>query len=160
MLSFVYCEDRPWMKITCSRFVSSRLLSERIKFKRKTDFLMWEKRVCCFENRLPGVKKKQTVRCFRKNTPKNQTEFNGIEAIYIVLVVVLTFTSSFFNYSLFYFILFFPSRLFQVRTCVPCVQVATPLTSIKFIHNTLNYRSEAITICLMMNWLVKPLTVS
>ena len=84
------------MKITCSRFVPSRLLSERIKIQPKTDSLMWEKRVCCFENRLSDVKKKQTVRCFRKNIPKNQTEFNGIEAIYIAVVVVLTFTSSFF----------------------------------------------------------------
>ena len=49
---------------------------------------------------------KITVRCFRKNTPKNQTEFKGIEAIYIVVVVVLTFTFSFFNYFLFYFLLF------------------------------------------------------
>ena len=53
----------------------------------KTDFRVW---------------KKQTVRCFRKNTPKNQTELNGIEAIYIAVIFAL----SFFNYPLFYFILF------------------------------------------------------
>ena len=52
------------------------------------------------------VSKKQTVRCLRKNTPKNQIELNGIEAIYIVVDVVLIFTLSFLNYSLFYFILF------------------------------------------------------
>ena len=40
-------------------------------------------------------KKKQTVRYFRKNTPKNQTELNAIEAIYIVVVVVFIFTLSF-----------------------------------------------------------------
>ena len=46
-------------------------------------------------------KKKQSI---RKNTPKNQKELNGIETIYIAVVVVLIFTLSFFNYSLFYFI--------------------------------------------------------
>ena len=67
----------------------------------KTDFLMWRKRVFCFENQLSGVKK--TVHCFRKKTPKNQIELNGIETIYIV--VVLNFHSFFFNYSLFLFFL-------------------------------------------------------
>ena len=50
-----------------------------------------------------GFEKKKW--CVRKNTPKNQKELNGIEAIYIV-VVVLTFTLSLFNYSLFYVIFF------------------------------------------------------
>ena len=73
--------------------------------------------------------KKQTVRYFGKNTPKNQTELNAIGAIYIVVVVVLIFTLSFLIILFFYFISFysFYARLFQVRTCVPCVQVATPL---------------------------------
>ena len=66
---------------------------------------MWEKGDSCFENRLSGVKK--TVRCFRVNIPKNQRELNGIEVMYISVVVVLIFTLSFFNYSnssiLFYF---------------------------------------------------------
>ena len=86
---------------------------------------MWEKRVCCFENRLSGEreKKKQPV---MKNTPKNQKELNAIETIYIAVVVVLIFTLPFFNYIvlffvLSYFILFFYPRLFQVRTCVPCL---------------------------------------
>ena len=75
------------------------------------------------------MKKKQSV---RKNTPKNQKELNGIGIIHIAVVVVLIFTPSFFNYSpfyfiLFYFILFFYPRLFQVRTCVPYVQVVMPL---------------------------------
>ena len=30
MLSFVYCKDRPWVEITCSRFIPSRLPSARI----------------------------------------------------------------------------------------------------------------------------------
>ena len=63
---------------------------------------MWRKRVCCFENRLSGVKKKtnkQTVRYFRENTPKNQTELNTTEAIFIVVVVV--FYTFFFNHTLF-----------------------------------------------------------
>ena len=73
--------------------------------------------------------KKQTVRYFRKNTPKNETELNAIRAIYIVVVVVLIFTPSFLIILFFYFISFYSSypRLFHVRTCVPCVQVATPL---------------------------------
>ena len=86
---------------------------------------MWEKRVCCFKNRLSGEreKKKQPV---RKNTTKNQKELNAIETIYIAVVVVLIFTLPFFNYIvlffvLSYFILFFYPRLFQVRTCVPCL---------------------------------------
>ena len=29
----------------------------------------------------------QTVRCFRKNTPKNRTELNGVEAFYVAVVV-------------------------------------------------------------------------
>ena len=53
---------------------------------------MWETRVRCFENQLSGVKKKKPV---RKNTPENQKELNGIEAIYIAVVVVLIFTLSF-----------------------------------------------------------------
>ena len=69
-------------------------------------------------------KKKQTVRYFRKNKPKNQTELNAIETIFIVVDVV--FYTFFFNHSLFSnfisFYCFYP-RLFQVRTCVPCVQV-------------------------------------
>ena len=64
---------------------------------------MCEKRVCCFENQLLKVKKKQSV---RKNTPKNQKELNGIGIIHIDVVVLLIFTPSFFNYSPFYFILF------------------------------------------------------
>ena len=95
-----------------------------IKIQTRTDFLMWRKRVCCFENRLSGVKKKQTVRYLRKNKPKNQTELNAIETILIVVDVV--FYTFFFNHSLFLnfisFYCFYP-RLFQVRTCVPCVQV-------------------------------------
>ena len=60
----------------------------------KTDFRVW---------------KKQTVRCFRKNTPKNQTELNGIEAIYIAVVVVLFLRFLFLIilfFILFYFIYF------------------------------------------------------
>ena len=33
----------------------------------------------------------QTVRFFRKNTPKNRTEFNGVEALYIAIVSFLDF---------------------------------------------------------------------
>ena len=61
----------------------------------KTDFRVW---------------KKQTVRCFRKNTPKNQTEFKRIEAIYIAVVVLFLhflFLIILF-YILFYFIYFLP----------------------------------------------------
>ena len=60
----------------------------------KTDFRVW---------------KKQTVRCFRKNTPKNQTEFRGIEAIYIAVVLFLHFLFLIILfYILFYFIYFLP----------------------------------------------------
>ena len=62
----------------------------------KTDFRVW---------------KKQTVRCFRKNTPKNQTELNGIEVIQIAVAFVLIFTLSFLIilfFILFYFV-FLPS---------------------------------------------------
>ena len=99
---------------------------------------MWWKRVCCFENRLSGVKKKKPVRYVRKNTPKYQTELNAIEAIFIVVVVV--FYTFFFNHTLFLnfisFYCFYP-RLFQVRTCVPCVQVATPLINNYFVFKFL-----------------------
>ena len=114
------------------------------KIQTKTDFLMWRKRVCCFENRLSGVKKKnnkQTVRYFRKKAPKNQTELNAIEAIFIVVVVV--FYTFFFSHTLFLnfisFYCFYP-RLFQVRTCVPCVpcvQVTTPLINNYFVFKFL-----------------------
>ena len=63
---------------------------------------MWEKRVYCFENRLSEVKKKQSI---RKNTPKNQKELNGIETIYIPVVVVLIFTP--FLIILFFILLYF-----------------------------------------------------
>ena len=61
---------------------------------------MWEKRVFCF----------------RKNTPKNQTELYAIGAIYIVVIVVLLFTLSFLiilDFILFYFILLFLPSTFS-----------------------------------------------
>ena len=80
------------------------------------------------------------VRCFRKNTPKNQPELNGIEAIYVVVVVVFIFTLSFLNYSPFYFsyfisFYFFYPRILEVGKCVPCVQVATPLHAKKSLRS-------------------------
>ena len=64
------------------------------------------------------VREKQTVRCFRRNTPKNQRELNGIEAIYIVLVVDLILTLSFFNYSPFCCNIFFlPSTFSGTHGC-------------------------------------------
>ena len=58
-----------WVKMTCSRFIPSRLLSERI-FKyiiydsneNQLLVLMCEKRVCCFENLQLLKVKKKTVR--------------------------------------------------------------------------------------------------
>ena len=120
-----------WVKITCSRFIPSRLLSP-FKIQTKTDFLIWRKSLL-FGNKLFSVSKKQTVRYFRKNTSKNQTELNAIEAIYIVVVVLLISTLSFLIilfFDFYYFILLFLPSNFQVRTCVPCVQVATPLTDV------------------------------
>ena len=63
-----------------------------------------EKRICCFENRLSGVKKKLSV---RKKYSKESKRVNGIEAIYIVVVAVLIFTLSvliILIFILFYFI--------------------------------------------------------
>ena len=101
------------------------------KIQTKTDFLMWRKRVCCFENRLSAIKKKQTnkqtVRYVRKSTPKNQTELNAIEAIFTVVVVL--FYAFFFNHTLFLnfisFYCFYP-RLFQLR---PWLKIISSLNS-------------------------------
>ena len=55
---------------------------------------------------------KPTFRCkkkkpVRKNTPENQKELNGIEAIYIAVVVVLIFTLSFLIKLCFILLFFF-----------------------------------------------------
>ena len=70
-------------------------------------------------------KNKQSL-VIENNTPKNQTELNRIEAICVV--VVLTFRLTFFTLFCFlcYLIYFFTPDLFQVRMCLPCVQVGTP----------------------------------
>ena len=52
-----------------------------------------------------GCEKNQTVRCFRKNTQKNQPDLNGIEGIYVVVVVVFIFTRSFFLIILFFILI-------------------------------------------------------
>ena len=87
-----------WVKITSSRFIPSRLLSALSipdsRFKRKPTFWCGGKESIVLKTDF-RVSKKQTVRYFRKNTPKNQTELNAIEAIYIVVVVVLIFTLCF-----------------------------------------------------------------
>ena len=110
MLSFVYCKDRPGWNNMFTLILSHPACCLRaswsisFKIQTKTNFLMLWKRVFCFENRLSGVKKKQTVRCFTKYTPKNQIELNRIEAICIVVVVLLIFTLSFL--IILFFILF------------------------------------------------------
>ena len=44
-----------------------------------------------------------------------------INLIYLQVLKIILF------FILFYFILFFDPWLFQVRMCVPCIQVVTPL---------------------------------
>ena len=80
--------------------------------------MLW-KRVFCFENRLSGVKKKQTVRCFTKYTPKNQIELNRIEAICIVVVVLLIFTLSFLIILFFmlFHLIFLPLTFSGMHVC-------------------------------------------
>ena len=74
----------------------------------KTNFLMLWKRVFCFENRLSGVKKTNSL-LFKEKYSKesNRVKQNWGNAIYIVVVVVLIFTLSFLiilSFILFYFI--------------------------------------------------------
>ena len=134
MLYFVYCEDRPgwnnlFMFYTIPLAVCVHLQVYHSRFKQKLTFWCGGKESFVLKTDFRVSKKKQTVRCFTKNTPKNQIELNGIQAIYCRCC--FNFYTFFFNYSLFlfYFISFnfFYPWLFQVCTCVSCIQVAMPL---------------------------------
>ena len=70
----------------------------------KTYFiLMWEKRVCCFENRLLGVKKKKVRK--EKHSKESKRVKRNWGNLYC-RCCCFNFTL-FFNYSLFYFILLY-----------------------------------------------------
>ena len=90
------------------------------------------------------VSKKQTVHCFRENTPNNQIELNGIEAIYIVVVVALLFTLSFLIilfFILFYFISFFlPLNFSGMHVCIMHTGSYAPASSgnVLFLSSIIN----------------------
>ena len=123
-----------WVKITCSRFIPSRLLSARI-FKytiqdsnenRLSDvaeksLLFWKATFECPKNKQSGILRKILQRIK-----------NAIEAIYDCRRCCFNFNTFFFNYTLIWFypisFFYFYPPLFQVYICVPCVQAATPLS--------------------------------
>ena len=73
------------------------------------------------------------IRCCRKNIYfKETTRVEWIKANCALKTIIFRYFAFFLELT-FYFLLyihyiFFCARLFQVCTCVPCVQVATPLT--------------------------------
>ena len=64
---------------------------------------MWQKRVSCFEKRLSGVKKTNSLVFYEKYSKESKTQ---LRQFVIVVVVVLILTLSFFTILLFDFILF------------------------------------------------------
>ena len=92
------------MKITCSHFIPSSLLSACIlkyiiKIHMKTNFLMWEKRVCFLENRSSGVEKTNSPlfqEKYSKESNRDKTEWRHFMLPSLLFNV----------YSLFYFVLF------------------------------------------------------
>ena len=94
-----------------------------------TDFLMWRKRVCCFENLLSDVQKTNSPVFWEKYSKESNRVERNWGNLYCSRCC-FNFYTFFFNYTLFFILYSFYSfyaRLFQVHTCVPCVQVATPL---------------------------------
>ena len=81
------------------------------------------------------VERIKKVRCFRKENKfqRNNRSWNCAHTIiilrYFAYFLELTFYFLLFNhYYLFTIFIYFCAWLFQVRPCVPCVQVAMPLT--------------------------------
>ena len=72
-------------------------------------------------------REEKEVRCVRKYTyiSKKKGELNALRENCALKIITFRYFA-FFVELLFFFLCIFCARLFQVRTCVPCVQVATP----------------------------------
>ena len=72
-------------------------------------------------------REEKEVRCLRKYTyiSKKKAALNALRENCALKIITFRYFA-FFVELLFFFLCIFCARLFQVRTCVPCVQVATP----------------------------------